>query len=846
MDYRNLCFAILLFFIPMILRAEDRPWPRIIPTPQRVESLSGYFKINSSVRIVLGSGTSEEDTWSAERFNDEVRHQRDIDLRVVREEALRRLSENFIFIGPPQGAFAQELLKARGGVLTAEMKDEGYFLSIDSSGVAIIGETARGRFYGIMTLVQLIERNKRSTLLREVKIHDWPSTSLRGITDDISRGQVSTPENFKKIIRFLARYKLNTYCLYMEDMFAFRRHPAIGKTRGALTADEIKELDRYAKRHHVELIPIFQTLGHWENILSMPEYERYAEFPGAHTLNLADEKTYVLLEELIGEVAQAFSSSFFHIGADETSDVGLAATKRLVETNGLPTVYLNHYKRIFAMLKKHKKKPMLYGDMLLENPTILDQLPKDAVVVDWQYGASSRFESTRLFREKRIRFISSPAIRNYTGPFPHYLHSLVNIQNFARDAFQNGAIGLLTSTWNDFGGEGLRELNMYGYAWTAECAWQPFRAHAPLFNQKFFLDFFGNPQAATAGRVLYTILSEPFNQMNWHELWRHPMLPPRTSPMNPLIRAQSIESSMPVAREFLETLKTTATRNKDHAQLIEFVIDLNDWFAMKLRAEDQLRSLKNDSLIHNVDSTVVKNLSDCRALLERIVDLRKRFSELWLKTNRPEGLELLLARYDRQIAYWQEKMDELKKGLLWSEPTIASAWVYHPLANPFSSDTTATQIPQAYFRKAFTIEHPLAKAMMQVLAQTHAKVWINGEFVGEVSARRSLTLRIENRRARLWDVASHVKAGENVIAVEVKNYNRRGSAGFNLYGELRFKDTTIVLLSDSTWNVSDRFFEGWNNVQYSDSEWRKGAPKPYPWLVVRPNVSAQRTSWIEY
>ena len=62
---------------------------------------------------------------------------------------------------------------------------------------------------------------------------------------------------------------------------------------------EIKELDAYAVRYHIQMIPIFETLGHWENILSMPEYAAYGEFPGAHTLNVSDEKMYTLLDEMI-------------------------------------------------------------------------------------------------------------------------------------------------------------------------------------------------------------------------------------------------------------------------------------------------------------------------------------------------------------------------------------------------------------------------------------------------------------------------------------------------------------------------------------------------------------------
>jgi N-acetyl-beta-hexosaminidase len=128
-----------------------------------------------------------------------------------------------------------------------------------------------------MTLLQMMRPAGKTATVPGASVLDFPHHVMRGISDDISRGQVSTLENFKKIVRFIARYKMNTYSLYMEDMFTFRNHPLIGKGRGALTAAELKELDAYAKRYFVDILPAFQTLGHCENLLSIPEYLGYAE-----------------------------------------------------------------------------------------------------------------------------------------------------------------------------------------------------------------------------------------------------------------------------------------------------------------------------------------------------------------------------------------------------------------------------------------------------------------------------------------------------------------------------------------------------------------------------------------
>ena len=92
----------------------------------------------------------------------------------------------------------------------------------------------------------------------------------------------------------------------------------------------------------MEIIPIFESLGHWENLLIKPAYQKYAEFPGAQSLNVSDEKIYLLLDELIKEVASTFKSQYFNMAADESWDVGLGASKHLVEKSDLATVHFNH------------------------------------------------------------------------------------------------------------------------------------------------------------------------------------------------------------------------------------------------------------------------------------------------------------------------------------------------------------------------------------------------------------------------------------------------------------------------------------------------------------------------
>lgn len=830
----------LLLVLCTLPAFSQTPKVPVIPTPREFSPASGATRITSQTRIILGRGTTANDRFTADQLNEHLIAAGSPALGVS-DEGSRSRATDVVYIGTPVSGRGPAILRGAGLTFEEQMKAEGYILVIDRNGAAILGESERGRYYGMMTLLQLLKKEKKVVLLPTMTIRDWPLMAFRGISDDLSRGQVSTTENFKKIIRYLSRHKLNVYSPYIEDIFVFSNHPRIGKGRGALSPAEVRELDAYAKRHHVELIPIFETLGHWENILLLPEYASYAEFPGAHTVNVTDERVYALLDEMIGEIASAFSSPYFNMAADESWDVGLGASKEVVAKSDLATVHADHYRRLFDILKKHGKKPLMYGDIILNHPSILEKIPRDVIIVDWQYWAGREYPSAATFRSAGFPFIVSPAIWNFTGPFPNYLNTVINVRNFAGEGYRNNALGLLTSNWNDYGGEAFRELNYYGFAWTAECAWQPLRADQVRFEDIFFSSFFGDEEAGRLVRAAYHLLSNVYTHLEWHEIWRHPMLPIRGSILNNLWRFQAMEASMPVVQNLIARAKTSARENVDHFAFLGFVTRLNAWFPTKVRAHEAIRA-------HQADSTrpFSERADNIRAICTEVIagleSLKKEFAELWLATNRKENLHLLLARYDRQISYWQEVMDDPMMG----DPSIPSAWLYHPKAQPHVRDSAAVRVPKAFFRMSFDRDGPDAPGGIQLLADTYGAVMMNGHEIGSVFARRSLSLTVEQERAKRWDLSPYLRPGRNVIAIEAANYDALGSAGINVLGYRASPGGTMrTVVLDSLVRVSDTWQDGWMNADFDDSRWVSASAKPVPYVVVAPDFKRGRLSWIE-
>ncbi|MGE5430058.1 MAG: glycoside hydrolase family 20 zincin-like fold domain-containing protein, partial [Syntrophomonadaceae bacterium] len=310
---------------------------QVVPYPRIVNKQAGAFRVSPKTKIVISGLNTSKNRFAAE---------------ILKQALALNKVEAIISEGQPEKGSIVLLEYAPGSRLVskspAELSEEGYSLLVSKDGVSIQSTTEKGIFYGVMTLNQMLEKSKDNSL-SALEIVDWPDMKMRGISDDISRGQVPNLDEFKRIIRFLARYKMNVYMPYIEDVLRFDQYPTIGQNRGALTKDEVKELVAYAKNYFIDVIPAFQTLGHYENLLSQEEFLKYAEFPGAASLNVSSDSTYIFLNNLLKEVTSLFPSEYFNMGADETYDVGLNKSRHLVEESSIAQVHLKHYLKVYDM-----------------------------------------------------------------------------------------------------------------------------------------------------------------------------------------------------------------------------------------------------------------------------------------------------------------------------------------------------------------------------------------------------------------------------------------------------------------------------------------------------------------
>ncbi|MCL5030999.1 MAG: beta-N-acetylhexosaminidase [Bacteroidetes bacterium] len=815
MKYHILSLLTFLFMISASAQTNEIP---IVPSPQVIKLGKGNFTLNKNINISI-TGSKAYLKFSAEQIKETLKNYLNISAKIIANDSA---ASGIVF--------SLNDFKSEENI-PVEVKDQSYNLTVNKDGIKITSTSARGIFYGTMSLIQLLEK-ANSKEIPFLNITDWPDIKLRGISDDISRGQVSTLDNFKKIIRNIARYKMNVYMPYLEDMIQFPQYPDIGKNRGALSEKEITELVNYAKQYYVDIIPIFQTLGHYENILSQEKYLKYAEFPGAASLNVSNDSTYIFLESMMKEVFKLFPSEYYHMGADESFDVGLGASKFLVDKYGIAKVHADHYKKIYDICKKYGKKVMMYGDIILRHPEILSMIPKDITIVDWHYVPTVDYPSTKIFKDAGFKYIVSPSVSNYSSPFPVNVNALPNIQYFIKAGIENGSEGMINSNWGDFGAETFKELIYFGYAWSAQCSWNYNGSDLSTFSKNYFYDFFGlNDERIPK---IYETLSNPLNQMTWSELWRHPLLVEREHMQRgpnlmPASKVEWMNWTLPQTLKDIDNLEPKVQKHKDQFDILRFIVKLDEWYKSKIETQYLLHD-KSYLQANENDKHLVKLIDkDVSSLNE----LHKEYDNLWLKYYVEANLNLIDDKFQRLKEYFEEIKDSLNSGdkNLYS-PLIKSKWIYVKV----NEDSLASK---AEFQKTLKLKEIPKEAFLQLMGDTYARLYIDDKFVDEVYARRTLSLTVEHKRIKFLDVKKYLRKGENTFLVKVVNYNPNGAAGFNI--------ASNFIVGKGTLNIDtndDNTQSSWKG-KTEGGEWKNVVSKKYPNQIIAPDFHTKRPSWIE-
>lgn len=352
---------------------------------------------------------------------------------------------------------------------------EEYKLSVHESGIKIEAGSEAGAFYAIQTLKQIFANGQ----IPYLEIQDKPDFEYRGFYHDITRGKIPTVETMKKLIDQMAYYKMNSLQMYVEHVYEFEECKELNKQFGYYTKEEMQELDEYCKERFIDFIPSLSAFSHMYEVLELDQYKhlrvlkdfepsvnRWHERMAHHTINPLLQESEDLVMSLIDQYIPAFTSETFNICCDETFDLGLLDSE--IDTGKL---YVDFTKKIIEHVQSKGKKIMMWGDILLQHPEYIKEVPEDTLFLNWDYAANPPESKVQKFSELGRKQIVCPGTGSWRRLCEDVTVEEQNISKMAEYGHKYGAMGLLNTNWGDWGNPASLDLAMYGMVLGAAKSW---------------------------------------------------------------------------------------------------------------------------------------------------------------------------------------------------------------------------------------------------------------------------------------------------------------------------------------------------------------------------------------
>lgn len=432
----------------------------LMPYPQSVERLSGFFIWNRSLKIFPGEFVNEVALFL-------VGLPVEIRASLVDSETLTQIKIN----------------------IDRELAHEAYQLIILGEEITITAGNEKGVFYALQTLRQLImagyQVGSTQIEIQAVRIMDAPRFQWRGFMLDEAR-HFQGIQTVKDLLDWMSYFKMNIFHWHLTEDQGWRieinQYPRLievgayrpasqvsgflGKKLNAIphtgfyTQDEIKQIVSYATARHIQVVPEIEMPGHSQAALAAyPELGcaggPYLVSPhwGIHSDIMCPGKawTTTFLQNVLTEVMDLFPGKYIHTGGDEAPKSRwkkcpdcqqLARENGVTRINDLQTILTN---RISQFLDKHGRTLIGWNEMLAE------ELDPNAVV---QYWVGKEKTVMKHIRSGRKAILSNFAAYYLDHTYAH--SSLDKVYQYEpvfkelEPEYHHNILGIETPLWTEF------------------------------------------------------------------------------------------------------------------------------------------------------------------------------------------------------------------------------------------------------------------------------------------------------------------------------------------------------------------------------------------------------------
>lgn len=342
------------------------------------------------------------------------------------------------------------------------------------SGNTVYAKTNEGASYGLSTMLQLLERNGDSYLLKNTEILDAPDNKFRCIMIDLGR-RFHEFETLLSYVDLCYVNKVKFLQLHLTDneiwTLPLQCLPEVASKGKSYTKKELEYLVEYAKEAEIELVPEFEGIGHSAHLNSVyptrfgNEYdtEKSTETDGAinveasfvdNIMCIGRPTIFEDIKAMLTEIAEIFKySKYIHIGCDEARHQNWLSCKhcrKYMEENGLKTTrdtYSHFAKKIIDICFSVGRTPIVWEGFPKEGS---EEISRDTIVVSWE----NFYQTTKELLDGGFKIINAswkplyivPADTSYAGDedlnwsIPKYDWNLYKWDNWAKFSKAYGGI----------------------------------------------------------------------------------------------------------------------------------------------------------------------------------------------------------------------------------------------------------------------------------------------------------------------------------------------------------------------------------------------------------------------
>ena len=217
-------------------------------------------------------------------------------------------------------------------------------------------------------------------------VNEHSSLALRGFHLDMKAAQ-HRADYLREVFRRLSELR------YTHVFFEIEDKVRLDTIRGAewceaFSKNEFEDILKAARACGLSPVPLIQTLGHLEFLVTHSPYQGWRELPNYPYMICPSNKEAVRhIVRYMDEVGELFGNpSLIHLGADEPYQLGACPDcARRAEATSKSAVFMEHLNTLTRHAISRGWRPIAWADHALKYPEALNQMNRDLIWMDWDY-----------------------------------------------------------------------------------------------------------------------------------------------------------------------------------------------------------------------------------------------------------------------------------------------------------------------------------------------------------------------------------------------------------------------------------------------------------------------------